>query len=202
GALGTLSVRQVTGAPVTFPAGGRGIDQNGDGSIGNREGLSAAAPRTIIDSRDGVRQTIADLMQLVRVIQVGMDADGDGASDLDPSRVYFDGISFGSMYGTILVAVEPDVRAGALAVPGGAFVETSRLGPAFRPVVVGSSLASRRPSLINPPGLTSIDEVPVGPPHFNENMPLRNQPPLINNVDGAMTIQEVFEHTEWVSQSG
>src|SRR5262249_2767924 len=87
-------------------------------------------------------------------------------------------------------------------VPGGAFVETSRLGPAFRPVVVGSSLASRRPSLINPPGLTSIDEVPVGPPHFNENMPLRNQPPLINNVDGAMTIQDVFEHTESVSQSG
>ena len=44
---------------------------------------SAAPPRDIIGSRDGLRQTVVDLMQLVREIEVGMDVDGDGAADLD-----------------------------------------------------------------------------------------------------------------------
>jgi len=37
---------------------------------------------------------------------------------------------------------------------------------------------------------------------FNENMPLRDQPPVINNVPGALAIAELFDRTEWVSQSG
>ncbi len=36
GPLGTMTVNQTIGSPVTFPAGGRGIDQNGDGTIGPR----------------------------------------------------------------------------------------------------------------------------------------------------------------------
>jgi hypothetical protein len=32
-------------------------------------------------------------------------------------------------------------------------------------------------------------------------MPLRNQPPVVNTVPGAMAIQEMVENTEWVSQS-
>src|SRR5262245_9438033 len=75
GPLGTLTVNQTTGGPVTFSAGGRGFDQNGDGVIGDREGSSATRPRMIIDDRDGFRQTIVDLMQLVRVIEVGVDVD-------------------------------------------------------------------------------------------------------------------------------
>src|SRR5262249_35086769 len=59
---------------------------------------------------------------------------------------------------------------------------------------------SRSPSLINPPGLPSVGGVPVGAPRFNENLPLRGQPPVINTVPGATAIQEVFENTEWVSQ--
>src|SRR5262249_34197044 len=47
-----------------------------------------------------------------------------------------------------------------------------------------------------------IDGVPVGPPYFNENLPLRNQPPVINAVSGDMAIQEVIDNTEWVSQAG
>ena len=37
---------------------------------------------------------------------------------------------------------------------------------------------------------------------FNENLPLRDQPPVINKIAGAMAIQEVFDNTEWVQQSG
>src|SRR5262249_30899513 len=89
GPLSTLTVRQATGGPVTFLEGGRGIDQNGDHRIENSEGFSAAQPRTLIAGSDGQRQTVADLMQLVRVIQVGMDVHGDGVQDLDPSRIYY-----------------------------------------------------------------------------------------------------------------
>src|SRR5262249_12562306 len=77
GAGGTLTVN-LSGGSVTVPSGGRGIDQNGDGVIDATEGLFAASPSSLISIRDGIRQAVIDLMQLVRVIEVGMDADGDG----------------------------------------------------------------------------------------------------------------------------
>jgi hypothetical protein len=55
----------------------------------------------------------------------------------------------------------------------------------------GIALASRIPSLINLSGIT-----------FNENIPLRNQPPLVNTVAGAMDIQKVFDWDQWVQQAG
>jgi hypothetical protein len=116
GPLGTLTVTQVSGEAVAFPAGGRGVDFNGDGIIGANEGLVAAAPIRI---RDGLRQTAVDLMQLVRAIEIGMDVDGDTVPDLDASRIYYIGFSLGGFYGTPFLAVEPDVHAGVLNVAGG-----------------------------------------------------------------------------------
>ncbi len=201
GALGTLTVNRTAGDPVRLSAGGRGIDQDGDGTIDSTEGVNAVPPRTIISNRDALRQTVVDLMQLVRVIEVGMDVDGDGVADLDPARIYYFGQSFGGIYGTKFLAVEPNVRVGVPNVPGGAIIEVARLSSVFRPLV-GLSLLNRTPSLLNPPGLTDIGGVPVNPPRFNENMPLRNQPPVINDVAGAIEIQEYLENVEWVSQSG
>jgi hypothetical protein len=217
GPLSTLTLKPSVGAPVTFPEGGRGIDQNGDGIIENSEGISAAPPQSIIRDRDGQRQTVADLMQLVRVIEVGMDVSGDGGADLDPLRIYYLGQSLGGIYGTEFLAVEPDVQAGVLNVAGGSGIESYRLSPVFR-ASVGASLASRTPSLLNGPGITSLDGVSLRGPFFDENMPLRDgvpltvrladgtqrviQSPVINTVPGAMQIQEVIDHTEWVSQSG
>ncbi len=68
-------------------------------------------------------------MQLVREVEVGMDVDGDGIADLDPSRIYYFGSSQGGIYGTVFMAVEPDVRAGVLNVPGGPLLDISRLEP-------------------------------------------------------------------------
>src|SRR5262249_25844304 len=73
GSLSSLTVNQSSGQSVTFAAGGRGIDQNGDHTIESTEGLSTAPPRTLLFLTDGVRQTVADLLQLVRVIEVGVD---------------------------------------------------------------------------------------------------------------------------------
>jgi hypothetical protein len=216
GPLSTLTVRRTGGDPVTLPAGGRAIDQNGDHVLDNPEGSDAAAPRTIIRDTDGFQQTDADLMQLVREIEVGMDVHGNGSRDLDPSRIYYLGYSRGAGYGTPFLAVEPDVQAGILNGGGGARVDLLRLSVGFRNTV-GGPLAARTPSLLNPPGITSIDGFAYSQPFFDENLPLRDgvplrvdladgtsgviQSPVINNVPGAMAIQAVFDDIAWVSQS-
>lgn len=192
GAEGSLNVLRPSGAPVTIPAGGRGIDQDGNGIIDSIEGLNAAPPRTIIFFRDGLRQTVIDIMQLVRQIEAGMDADGDGVPDLNPQRIYYAGQSLGGIYGTILLGVESSIKAGVANVAGGSIAEVARLG-SFRPLA-GTYLATRTPTLINvqdPGGIA-----------FNENMPLRNVPAVINAVPGAMAIQQALDRLEWVQQSG
>src|SRR4029453_16272352 len=117
---------------VTFPAGGRGVDRDGNGTIAADEGLLAAPPRDILEARDGLVQTAVDLMQLVRVIELGMDVDGDSTPDLDASRIYYVGQSQGGNYGALLLAVEPSVRVGTLTVPGSPRIDKYGLSPLAR----------------------------------------------------------------------
>ena len=200
GAKGTLNViPTVAGAlPTVVPAGGRGIDQDGNGAIDSTEGVNAAAPATIIGSRDGLRQTVVDLMQLVRQIEVGVDVDGDGHRDLDKHRIYYAGQSFGGIYGTMFLGVEDGLQAGVPNVPGGSITEVARLG-VFR-FLTAVALATRQPQLLNLPPTPGVP-LPFNL-NFNENMPLRGQPTVINTVPGAMAIQQVLERNEWVQQSG
>ncbi|MBX3611923.1 MAG: Ig-like domain-containing protein [Hydrogenophaga sp.] len=197
GEQGTLLVQPTAGAPVQLPAGGRGIDQDGNGAIDSTEGVNAAAPQAIVSSRDGLRQTVIDLMQLVRQVQGGIDVDGDGTRDLDPARIYYAGQSFGGIYGTIFLGVERDVRAGVPNVPGGSISEIARISPSFR-ILTGLALATRVPTLLN---LPPTAQLPI-PLNFNENIPLRNLPPVVNNVPGAMAIAELLDRNEWVQQAG
>jgi Bacterial virulence factor lipase N-terminal len=198
GALGTLSVLRAGDTPVSVPAGGRGFDQDGNGAIDSTEGVNAAPPRAIIGSRDGLRQTVVDLMQLVRQVEVGMDIDGDGTADLDAQRIYYAGQSFGGIYGTKFLGIEPNIKAGVPNVPGGSITEVARLG-VFR-FLTAIALATRTPQLLN---VAPTDGVP--PPfnlNFNENMPLRNLPLVVNTVPGATAIAQVLDRFEWVQQSG
>ena len=189
GALGTLTIIPASGTPTTIPDGGRGVDQDGNGTIDSTEGSSAVAPRGIIGNRDGLRQTVADLMQLVRVIETG------GIPGVSRRRIYYAGQSFGGIYGVKFVALEDSIRAGVPNVPGGPIIEIARLSPSFR-ALVGIALATRIPQLLN--------TGPLAPPTwgFNENIPLRDLPIVTNLVPGAMDIQRVIDNTEWVSQSG
>ncbi len=190
GPFGTLTVNRTAGGPVTLAAGGRGIDQSGDTAIGNTEGSSAAPPQTLAASRDGLRQTVIDLMQLVRQIEGGVDVDDNGTPDLDSSRISYFGQSFGGIYGAKFLAVEPNVQNGVINVPGGSITAITLLSPTFRPLL-GFALASRTPSLIN-----------IGGVSFNDNIPLRNQPPRIDTVPGASAIQAFTERSEWATQAG
>jgi Bacterial Ig-like domain len=195
---GPLSNLVVTmgNSSVTLPSGGRTLDVNGDGIFTDQENFAAAAPNIIVSGRDTRRQTIADLMQLVRVIQVGVDVDGDGVADLDKSRVYYFGVSLGGNNGVVFLAMEPDVHAGVPNAFGGHAPDANRLSPGGRDFL-GSVLFARTPSLLNqgPPDLVN------GLFPFNENLPLRNQPPLINTVAGAIDIQEYFARMRWVEMS-
>ncbi len=187
-----LTVIQGTGATV-LPEGGRGFDQDGDGDITSAEGSSTfvLSPQGTIGSRDALQQTTADLMQLVRAIQGGIDADGDGLPDLDANRIYYAGQSFGGIYGTIFLGIEPDVRAGVPNVPGGSIIDIVRLSPNFQ-LLLTQALVVRVPQLLN----STVS------PFFVDNMPLRNLPPVINNVPGAIAIQTVEDTSRWLGQQG
>jgi hypothetical protein len=216
GPLGTLNVFRTFGTPITFDDGGRGIDQDGNGTIDNNEGLATDRPRKLLVWSEGFRQTAADLMQLARVIDAGMDVDGDGQRDLDSARIYYFGTSLGGGYGTVFVAVEPTVRAGVLTVPGDAG-RFAMLGPVVRSVP-GLHLASREPSLLNAPGIAVLAGLAVTPPLFDENVPLREgtplaveladgttrviQSPVTNTIPGAIAIQELLNNHEWAYQAG
>lgn len=198
GALNSLAVLRATG-PVALNAGGRGIDQDGNGAIDSTEGSSAAPPRAIIASRDGLRQTVVDLMQLVRQVEAGIDIDGDGSVDLDARRIYYAGQSFGGIYGTIFLGTEPSLKAGVPNVPGGSITEIARYSPSFR-VLTAIALVGRAPSLINLPPTPGVP-FPFNL-NFNENMPLRDLPTVLNTVPGAMAIAEFIDRSQWVTQAG
>jgi hypothetical protein len=178
---------------VTLPLGGRGIDQDGNGSIDSTEGVSAVGANALIGNRDGLRQTVVDLMQLVKVLRGGVDVDADGADDLSTSRIYYAGQSFGGIYGTQLLGLERDLRAGVMNVPGGPIIEIARLSPSFRPLV-GIGLATRTPSLYNAiPNPTFTN--------FHEAIPLRGLAPVVATPDET-AIQLQIDRTEWAQQAG
>ena len=176
------------GRQTDLPAGGRSLDLNRDGRIESREGclILSGAP---IALRDCLRQTAVDLMQLIRAIRGGIDLDGDGRADLDSTRVYYAGQSLGALYGTLLTAVDPDVRAAVLNVGGASVVDIARWSPSFESLA-RDLLAARRPPLLNAGN------------DFNENYVLRDRPAKINDVAGAIEIQNLLERMEWLHAIG
>ncbi len=198
GTQGSLQATLASGGALTLPATGRGIDVNGDGAIAPTEGSTAPAPYGLVGARDTLRQTVVDLMQLVRQFETGVDIDGDGATDFDARRISYSGQSFGGVYGTMLLGVEPSLVAGVPVVGGGNLVEATRLGTLR--ILRTTSLAGRTPSLINLPPLPGVP--PPANLQFDENMPLRNEPPRVRHVPGAMAIAAVFERSEWAQQAG
>jgi uncharacterized protein (TIGR03437 family) len=186
GPQSVISILETSGT-TELTSGGRGADVNADNVIESSEGCLNFAPP--VGLRDCLRQTVADLAQLVHAIQSGIDLDGDGTPDLDATRIYYSGISLGAIYGTMLTAVEPAVRASGLNAGGGSVVDIARWGKGFH-ADGAQFLAKHSPPLLN----RGAD--------FDEQYVLRDQPTKVVTLAGAIDIQNYFERLEWLQISG
>jgi len=240
----TVTIAQTDGTSLIFPFAGRTYDLNHpdsqpfpgpdgfyDGNSAQPEGAwgvrdpSGVRDTRILFDRDQNRQGIADIAQLIRAIEVGMDVDGDGTRDLDPEHVYYGGLSKGAVLGVLATAVESRFKASALSSPGGFIVFQN--SPGRRGPVAGVLLQEHHPSLLNPPGTPLITKLGAhdsqaqlsdGPgllvtaPFYNENMPERGLTPIVNcslrsstgatcrsSIPGALEIQDYFERLEWLN---
>jgi hypothetical protein len=132
--------------------------------------------------RDSIRQTALDLHQLVRAIKAGIDVDGDGVVDLDRSRIYFQGLSRGGIYGPVFAAISPDVAAAVFDSGGGPRMDLFRW--------TRYALVVEHRGLLNK-GAT-----------FDDDYVLRYRPVEIIDVPGSLAIQEYFEREEWLMMPG
>jgi len=203
GPLSTLELTLNGGCPssvpspclAVLPAGGRSVDQNGDGRITPTEG-NLQINGSLIYRRDVSRQFVVDILQLVRVIQVGMDVDGDGVVDVDPSRIYYLGLSLGAFAGAQLAALDNGIRASALNVIGAWPINQLRLAPGTRGDL------NTVPSLINYLGTRNPSLLNKGGTDFDDNIPLRDVAPVVSTVPGAMALQVFWDRSEWFNMPG
>ncbi len=136
---------------------GRGIDQNGDGLIDSGADYFTGY---VTHTRDVVRQTAVDLMQMVRLLRsfdgkrrwafdvnrdgqndLAGDFNGDGVVDLGGPDVpiYVSGASLGGILSSLMGGIEPDIDAIAPVLPGGYLSEIgtrSDLGQVQNPLVL------------------------------------------------------------------
>ncbi len=188
GAGSTTLISEQSGN-YTVATPGRGIQLSPTAPIGPTDGCILPGA---VATRDCSRQTALDLSALVRAIQ----ATGLGVN-LDPSRIYFAGQSFGSLYGTLFEAVEPGVSAGTLNAGGGTQTDVARLSPIAR-ALGALYLSGFVPSLLNVP--------PAAPQSyfhdsFNDQYVYPGQVQTAS-VPGALAIQAAFEQSDWLGMIG
>jgi dienelactone hydrolase len=175
-----VNLTDMLGAVTTVPTPGRGVQLAP--TIGPTDGCIVLGAVAV---RDCGRQTAVDLFALVKTIQESP------VLNLDPTRIYYVGQSFGGTYGTLFQAVEPDITASVLNGAGGTSVDIARLAVTARPLAI-EYLDSISPGLFN-----------AAPPQFfNDNYVFRDTAPIVNNVPGAMAIQAAFEAADWLGMLG
>jgi len=85
--------------------------------------------------RDHFRQSTYDKLQLLRLVQGGLDLDGDDVPDLDADRLGYLGVSLGGIMGPELLALAPAFQVGVLIVPGGRVASIVSDGEMFQILV-------------------------------------------------------------------
>lgn len=175
---------------VNVPTPGRGVQFTPKVAIGPEDGCIAPGA---VATRDCSRGSALDLCALVEAIR---GTNGLGLN-LDDTRIYFTGQSFGSFYGTLFETVNPFVTAGTLNAGGGTQVDVARLSPIAR-ALGAEYLASFSPPLNN---------VPPAPPEapfydsFNDQYVYKGQA-VTADVPGALPIQAAFEQADWLGMIG
>jgi pimeloyl-ACP methyl ester carboxylesterase len=82
---------------------------------------------SLLTSRDNLRQGVADVMQLAHA--------ASSLPNVDASHTRFVGQSLGSIVGTMVMAVDPTIKAAVLNVPGGGIARLLDASPAFGPSI-------------------------------------------------------------------
>jgi hypothetical protein len=204
--LGPKSTTTVTsnGTKTTFSSYGRGRDLDGDGMVGDglndgvgptghfpAKGRELPSRKPIDGLESGLVQTVVDDMALGRALKAGLDIPGVGTNLVDRSKIMYYGLSFGGIYGTMLMGTDPLFHRGLLNVPGGPIVDIARLS-GFRGDLA-ATIERSRPNLLNGgPGLNG----------FTEDLPLRNDPPMVIKHRGAAALQELFATGNWYGRTG
>ena len=116
-----------------------------------------------------VMQTVMDRLQLIRLLQLAPDVDGDGAQDVAPERMAYWGLSLGGMLGSSTVALSDHIDAAVLTVAGGwlsVFVtdtaQAALLIPALENIVGGAGVLARW-LIVAQSALDSADPATWGP---------------------------------------
>ncbi|MBN8734195.1 MAG: hypothetical protein J0L64_26905, partial [Acidobacteria bacterium] len=181
-----LVLTRANGERIEIPARGRGFDLNSDGRIDSGEGCIQSSPANLVLTRDCLRQTAADLMQLLRVLRDGVDLDGDQRPELNGAQVFYIGQSLGAFYGTLLHAIEPELRAATLNVGGGSAVPT---------FVYGGERRADIQDLLASLGL-SVPGVP------GAGLPLRYEEVRIVDDPRLAAYQDFLALMEWAESPG
>ncbi|HVE73784.1 MAG TPA: hypothetical protein VNA30_01650 [Mycobacteriales bacterium] len=193
----------------SFLSFGRGRDLDGNGVIGDAEGSQTSkrvqivndkivsetpSPKALHGLRGGLIQTVTDNMVLVRTIEAGISIPGctlSPGATLARTNVKYYGLSFGGIYGTMLMGTDPHVRDGLVNVPGGPIVEIARTS-SFRPLLADQLRVSKPNALNGGPGRDG----------FTESWPQPFEPPNTSPHPGAMRIQRYLTDATWYGRPG
>lgn len=139
--LDLVTVTLTSDGPVTSP---------GPDGLVDPSGVHYVQLASTLTSRDNLRQSAADIIQLAKTIVAGIDLDpndGDG-NDLDTGKVHFLGHSLGGIVGTTAAGINSDFNAVNLAMSGGgigklldgsgSFSDTVATGLAAQGVIEGT----------------------------------------------------------------
>lgn len=89
--------------------------------------------KSLLTSRDNVRQAVADLLVLAKAIPSAHYS--ASATDFDGARISFVGQSLGGIIGTVFMGLQPNTPVALLNVPGGGIARLLEYSPRFGPVI-------------------------------------------------------------------
>jgi len=94
--------------------------------------------RNLVNSRDNLRQAVADLLTLSKSLGTVEVAGEDNAVTpfpIDTDRIAFMGHSLGGIVGTTFLAFDDNVKSATLAMPGGGIAQLLAGSPSFGPTI-------------------------------------------------------------------
>lgn len=108
---------------VDAPKHGEHYDRPMNANFGPLElfGVKISGMSLSLDTRqltDNLRQATYDKLQVVRALQEGIDADGDGQVDLTAAELAYAGVSLGGIMAPELLALSDDFKLAVALVPG------------------------------------------------------------------------------------